>query len=280
MYFYILDPRAVPSDRFEKQHTELQALLNEFGVAGESSRVTPLRTVSDLVETAAARGATTLVACGSDETFSQALAALHSRDMTLAFVPLVETSYLGTVLGIPDVATAVKNVAARRLERVDVAAVDGVQFMGYLEFGAMSQDLSAGGWLGGYRVLHQEPKEYQIRVDGSYTVSTRALGGLMINTRPTGSGERGIANPTDGYLDLLLLEHLSAFQIFRYRKDIVSGRLEKVPGATVIRCKRLEFQMPLNEPLTMFGKVVTKAPATVEILSQKLKLVVGKDRTF
>ena len=77
MYYYILDQNGLPVDKFEKLQTELQGLLAEFKIAGETARVTPLRSVQDLVDTASQRGAKTLIACGSDDTFNLMLAALQ-----------------------------------------------------------------------------------------------------------------------------------------------------------------------------------------------------------
>ena len=62
MHYYILDQNTQPMEKFEKLQTELSGLLAEFKVSGEATRVTPLRSVQDLVDTASQRGATTLVA--------------------------------------------------------------------------------------------------------------------------------------------------------------------------------------------------------------------------
>lgn len=280
MHYYILDPRSVPPERFEKLQSELQSLLTEFNIVGETGRVTPLRTISDLAETASQRGATTVVACGSDETFTRTVAALKGRDITLGFVPFSDTSYLAAILGLDSVFTAIKTIAARRIERVDLANVGETFFLSYLEFGVLGEDLQNAGWLSSYRILSREPSPLQVRIDGSYTVQMDCLGGLVVNTRSTSCGSEQIGNPTDGYLDLLLLEPLSLTDIVRYSKAIARGCLEQVPKTTVIKCRRVEFLQPENEPVTMFGKVIAKAPVTVEITPHRLKLIVGKKRTF
>src|SRR3954464_10134913 len=114
MYYYILDPRNIPQKTFERQYSELQSLLTEFNISGEMARITPLRIIQDLVDTAASRGVKTLVACGTDETFNQMLAAVKDRDFTLAFIPFTENTQLGRILGMDDLATCVKTIASRR----------------------------------------------------------------------------------------------------------------------------------------------------------------------
>ncbi len=280
MYYYILDQGDLPVDKFEKLQVELQGYLTEFKISGETARVTPLRSISDLVDTASQRDIKTLVACGSDDTFNLMLAALKGRDFTLGFIPLDETSFLSTILGIDSIYTGVKTIAGRRIERIDLARIAGNYFISYLEFGTLSQKLKESGWWNSFKILSSKPFNYVVRIDDSYTVNLAALGGLIVNTRASSGAGQSIASPTDSHLDLLLLEPLSKPEMLRYRSAILSGRLELVPKTTVIKCKKVEFQQPKGHNLTMLGRVVAKFPATVEIIPQRLRLIVGRNRTF
>ena len=280
LYYYILDQHNLPLDKFERLQTDLSGLLAEFKITGEVARVTPLRSVADLVDTASQRGAKTLVACGSDDTFNLMLAALRGRDFTLGFIPFDENSFLSKILGVDSLFTGVKTIAGRRLEKIDLAKIAGNYFISYLEFGVLSQDLKQTGWWNTLKLLSVEPKKYVIRVDNSYNVEIFASGGLAINTRSTSSKNATIANPTDGNLDLLFLEKLNRAQIMLYRKTIAECTLEDIPKSTVIKCKKIEFLEPRGTPLTMLGRIVAKFPATVEIIPQRLRLIVGKNRTF
>src|ERR1700685_851128 len=118
MHYYILDQHNLPMEKFEKLQTELSGLLAEFKISGEAARVTPLRSVQDLVDTASQRGASTLIACGSDDTFNLMLAALKGRDFTLGFIPFDEDSHLAKILGVDSVFTGVKTIAGRRIEKI------------------------------------------------------------------------------------------------------------------------------------------------------------------
>ncbi len=280
MYYYILDPTNLPLEKFERLQTELSGLLAEFKISGEVARVTPLRSIGDLVDVASQRGTKTLIACGSDDTFNLMLAALKGRDFTLGFIPFQENSYLANLLGIPNVYTGVKTIAARRLERIDLAKISGNYFISYLEFGVLSQNIASANWFSAFKMLSTEAKNLTIRIDDSYNVTIDCLGGLAVNIRAGSSNSQSIGNPTDGFLDLLLLEKLSKLDILRFRKLIAQGALEKIPRTTVIKCRRLEFLEPKNTGLTMLGRVVTKFPATVEIIPERLKMIVGRNRMF
>jgi diacylglycerol kinase (ATP) len=280
MYYYIVDQGALPIEKFEKLQTELQGLLAEFKVTGETSRVTPLRSVQELVDTASQRGAKTLIACGSDDTFNLMLGALKGRDFTLGFIPFDDKSNLAKILGVDSVYTGVKTVAGRRIEKIDLAKIAGNYFISYLEFGVMSHQLKDANMWQNLKLLSSEAKAFTIRVDDSYNITINGLGGLVANIRSISCENEKIANPTDGNLDLLILERLGKMQILKYREAIAEGALEKVPSTTVIKCKKIEFLEPRGFSLTMLGRVVAKFPAKVEIIPQRLKMIVGKNRTF
>jgi diacylglycerol kinase family enzyme len=280
MYYYIFDQGNLPMDKFERLQTEALSYFAEFKISGETARVTPLRSIADLVDTASQRGAKTLVACGSDDTFNLMLASLKGRDFTLGFIPLDEKSFLSKILGIESIYIGAKTLAARRLEKIDLAKIANNFFINYLEFGVTSHNLKNLSWFASLKLLSSEAKNYTIRIDDSYNLNISALGGLAINIRSaSGSGQR-IADPTDSHLDLLILEKLSKTQVLRYRKDIISGDLENIPNTTVIKCKKIEFLEPRGTALTMLGRIVAKFPAAVELIPQRLRLIVGKNRTF
>lgn len=280
MYYYILDSQNIDPVEFEQKQIALQSYLAEFKISGEMARVTSLRTIADLVETASNRGVKTLVACGSDATFNLMLSYIKGRDFTLAFIPLDDQSYLSKILGINDLYTAVKTLAARRIEKIDLAVMNGSYFISYVEFGIASDKLKSMGWMSSIRALSIPAHQVQIRIDDSYTIDINCLGGIIANTRSASSNDQTIANPTDGFLDLLIVERLARVNTLKYKKEIVDGSLELIPGTSVVKCKKVEFIEPLGFPLTISGRVFAKAPATIEIIPRRLRLIVGKNRTF
>jgi diacylglycerol kinase family enzyme len=73
---------------------------------------------------------------------------------------------------------------------------------------------------------------------------------------------------------------LTSSQIFRYRKELASGCLDNVPGSTVMHAKKIDILGPKKLPLFIEGQVYTKAPATITVAKEKIKLIVGKSRQF
>jgi len=281
MYYYILDTHGIPQKDFERNQTELQGLLTEHNINGEMARVTPLRIIQDLVDTAANRGATTLIACGTDQTFNQVLASIREHEFTLGFVPFIAGTQLGRILGIKDVASAARTIASRRTERIDIAKINHQYFISYLEMGVGQYTNKDVGVFSLMKLFSSGPVQLKMRIDDSYFITSKVMGALIINTRGTGSKSDGsIGNPQDGYLDLLLLERINKFGVIQNRADVVSGFYEKVPGATVIRCKKIEILEPLNQKIFIDGKETFKTPAKIEVIPNKFRMIVGKDRTF
>lgn len=280
MYYYIIDPGKLSLEKFERTHVELQGLLTEFNIAGETVKVTTLRPISELVDNAANRGVKTLIACGNDDTFNLMLAALKGRDFTLGFIPLEENSFLGKILGIESLASAVKTIAARRIQTIDMAKFGHSYFLSYMEFGVLSQNLKNSNWWNGIKILSSKGNNILVKIDDSYNIELKALGGLIVNARASSSKNISLANPTDGFLDLLILEQLSKLDVLKYRNAIINCQLEEVPRTSVIKCRKVEFLQPRGFPLTMSGKIMTKFPCVVEMTGQKTKLIVGKNRTF
>jgi diacylglycerol kinase family enzyme len=280
MYYYIFDPAKLPTAKFEKMQIALQGLLSEFKIAGEAGRVTALHSMQELVETASNRGVKTLVACGTDDTFNKMLASLAGRDFTLGFIPLTDNSFLARILGVEGLLHAVKTIAARRIEQIDMAKVAQTYFISYLEFGLAAEEIKHLGFWSSLKILSGANQRAKIKIDNAYTLDLKYLSGLVVNTRPSPSDDSRIANPTDGYLDLLIMERMKRTDILKYKSFITQGRLEKLPSTTVIKCRKIEFLEPEGLSLTMEGRVVAKARATVEIIPRRLRMIVGKYRTF
>lgn len=280
MYFYILDGKNIPDAQFERASVTLQGLLAEFKVSGEMARVTSIRGIPELVETASERGVKTLIACGTDDTFNFMLAYLKGRDFALGFIPMTEDSYLSQILGIDSLLTAVKTVAARRIEKIDLAVLGDNYFISQAEFGMASSKAKSTGLFSGLRSMSAVEYNLKIRVDNSYEMDIACLGGTVTNSRVTSSSNSTIANPTDGLLDLMILEKMNKIDILKYKPDIAAGVLENIPGTSVIKCKQVEFLEPRGFPITIAGRTFAKVPTVISILPRQLRMIVGKGRTF
>lgn len=287
MYFYIFDPaRERELKYFERIQGRLLNLLAENRIEGETYRVTSIRTVELLVEQALGADAKTLVVAGSDASLNKAIntAVRKKANLTIGFIPLNEESSLGQILGITsDITESVRTLAGRLIRELNLGKVGEHYFLSQVDLGEnMFTKMEAGLWgLGAMRKFMQiEVFPLTIALEDSYTATSEVLGGQIVNCRSNEGCHLKLGDPTDQLLDILLLHKLSSAQIFRYRKELASGCLDNVPGATVMHAKKIDILGPKKLPLSIEGQVYTKAPATITVAKEKVKMIVGKGRQF
>jgi diacylglycerol kinase family enzyme len=208
------------------------------------------------------------------------LAYLAGRDFALGFIPLIHDTSLGEILGLDSLETAVKTVAARRLEKMDLAVMGDNYFISQVEFGIASTKVKNMGWFSSMSSLTKEVYNLKLRIDNSYTMDISCLGGTVTNSRTRSSSNLSIANPTDGFLDLMVLERLTKMDVLKHKLDIAAGVMENIPGTSVIKCRQVEFLEPRGFPLNIAGRTFAKVPAVVSIIPRSLRMIVGKQRTF
>lgn len=287
MYFYIFDPdRDKEAKYFERIQGRLLNLLAEAHIEGETYRVTAIRTVDLLVEQALGAEAKTIVVVGSDSSLNKTINAVLRKkaELSIGFIPLHPESALGKILGVSaDVEEAVKTLAGRLVRELSLGKVGEHFFLSQVDLGENVFAKLQSGFLGfgalrGAMNLAAFP--LKLSLEDSFTATSEVLGAQIINCRNNDGCRLKLGDPTDAFLDILLLNKLSGTQIFRYRKELISGCLDNVPGSTVMHARKIDILGPKKLPLSIEGQVFTKAPATITVAREKIKLIVGKNRQF
>lgn len=287
MYFYIFDPGKEKEIKyFERIQGRLLNLLAENRIEGETYRVTAIRTIELLVGQAIGLDAKTLIIVGSDSSLNKTINAVVRKkaDLCIGFIPLNPESPLGKILGIvSDIEESVKILAGRLITELNLGKIGEHYFLSQMDLGTNSFARTNSGFLGlGAipRLLKLKPFALKLSLEDSYTATSEVLGAQIINCRCNEGCHFKLGDPTDNLLDILLLRKLAFWQIFRYRKDLASGCLDNIPGATIMHAKKVEILGPKKLPLSVEGQVLTKAPATLTIAKEKLKIIIGKSRQF
>ena len=287
MYFYIFDPRGEREVKyFERIQGRLLNTLAETHIEGETYRVTAIRSIELLVEQAIGAEVRTIIVVGSDSSLNKTINALVRKkaDVTVGFISLDEASSLGHIFGVTaDIQDAVRTLAGRLVRELDLGQIGEHYFLSKVDLGENYFSRTDAGFLGvgsAMRFMSLRPFPIQISLDGRFNVTTEALGAQIINSRSNKGCRIKLGNPQDKLLDILILGKLTTAQIFRYRKELASGCLDNVPGATILHAKKVEIIGPKKLPLAVEGQVYTKAPATVIASKEKIKMIVGKARQF
>ncbi len=287
MYFYIFDPsRERELKYFERIQGRLLNLLAEFHIEGETYRVTSIRTVDLLVDQALGANAKTIIVVGSDSSLNKTVNAVVRKqaEVTLGFIPLDPESSLGHIFGLTaNIEEAVKTLASRLIRELDLGKVGEHFFLSQVDLGEnVFAKTETGFWGLGVlrRFLQLQAQAIKLSLEDSYIATSDIFGAQVINCRSNEQCRFRLGDPTDELLDVLLLHKLKPSQIFRYRRELASDCLDNVPGTTIMHAKKIEVLGPKKLPLSIEGQIYTKAPATITVAKEKIKMIVGKGRQF
>jgi diacylglycerol kinase family enzyme len=273
MYYYIVDTGKITQRQFERVQSNLYSSISDYHINGEIVRVTGIRTIHQLVETAFFHQAKTIVAVGADETLNQVINYVGARTMTVGYIPLVK-SELSEALGY------IEN-GPPRVDEHGMRVEAGKNFLSKLSFGLNMQPNLGRDFFGiGFvRQLFGRPTFTVSFNADKYHASSEVLAGLIINCQ-NNVCDQSLGRPTDGLLDVVLIPKLSRAQLFTHRKNILDGCFEKIPGASIVHAESLEITSPSGLPLKIGETEFATTPARIEIKPKALKMIVGRLRKF
>lgn len=265
MYFYLYDS-FLQEKKYAKFLTDIEARLIDLSIQGRSGKMNILNNMRETAQDALKRGAQTFVVIGDDKTVSRAIQSIIDFDLTLGIIPVGTGPHtLARCLGIPVGIEATEVLSRRVKERIDVAKVNSIHFGFYL------------------KVL--SPHIKIISTDRSYTITPTSsnVEVYACNFRPPHiSGEHLPSSffvPTDGKLELMInsLEKPSFMDKFLF-KSASDGQ-----GYTILPFQKIRIESSpetADVKIVLDGERVTKPPLDIEVLPQKVCVIVGKERQF
>ncbi|MBU1039098.1 hypothetical protein KKC17_02615 [Patescibacteria group bacterium] len=251
-YFYLYDSY-LQDKAYSNQLIRLETTLTDLGIQGKIGRLTLLKSVSDLIENGLRDGTDTVVAVGNDTTLSQVAEVLaHHPKTTLGFVPLgQENQTLASLLGIPIGILACHILSSRIIETINLAKINNQFFLQSI----ISQGTPIIECENNYRLVLQKPHKIKIS-----------------NLDWWGEGEDKISNPKQKLLEMIL-EPIAKKSWWSMKKNIISS-----PSFLPLKKFTLSSQQPLS--LVVDQHRVMKTPAVISVATEKIRLIVGKDRKF
>lgn len=250
MYYYLFDSPLADS-KYNSIVNRIEFRIIELGINGRMDRLTILKNMRELIDSAIKRGAETIVVVGDDTAVARAVSIVARYNVTLGIVPVGSHQLIARALGIPEGEAACDVLSKRIVRTIDLGKVNDQYFLFSLNIPA--QDVT-------------------IECDGHYRVSL--LGGprpfTICNFSPAHRGG-GAGSPEDGVLEAIIEEQPTGWGMFR----------KPAARASVFPLKRAKVFSPhASIPLTLDGQTIVKTPATVEVSPRKLRVIVGKERQF
>ncbi|MBI4092432.1 MAG: hypothetical protein HY420_00740 [Candidatus Kerfeldbacteria bacterium] len=250
MYYYLFDSQ-LADRKYEPLLNRIEFRLIELGLNGRMDRLSVLKNMRDLIETAIKRGAETIVIVGNDAAVAKAVSIVAQYDVTLGIIPVGQPSRIAQALGLPEEEAACDALSKRIVRTIDLGRVNDQYFL-------FSLDVPA--------------QVVTVECDGLYRVSLTGLPRpfSICNFGPR-EEVRAACNPQDGVLEAVIDDRPSGWSWFRKGTSL----------ETVLPLKRAKISSGgISIPLTLDGQTVVKTPVTVEVAPKKLRVIVGKGRQF
>ena len=248
-YFYLYD--SYLQDRnYATTLIKFETTLTDLGIQGKVGRLTLLKSVKDLVESAIRDGADTIVAVGNDITLSQvAQTVIKHPKVTFGFIPLgSQHQIISSILGIPLGILACHVLSSRIIEELSVGKVNNQYFLQSI-------------------ILKGTPT---LECERSFEVTLEYPHVVRICNLDRSDNLTDAVLPRRGELIALLTP--SPARGFRLFKHLPTK-------ASALPIHELRVDSSTEElPLVVDNYRTLKTPVTITTASQRLRMIVGKKR--
>lgn len=265
MYYYIYDT-FLSERKYDRDIAAIENRLTDLGLSGKIGRLTPFTNSRGLIRDEVRRGAQTIVVVGNDETMSKVIDGIGEEKVALGLIPVGTPTHIGTSLGIPYGVEACDVLSKRVTQRIDLGKVNGKYFLSDVRIARGRVTIEGEGK---YKItsLTQDCEIIVSNLRRSNMVSPE-VAAASIDTRLSAAGD-----PKDGFLDAVIAPRIGGiFNMFR--------RQQPAPACTVIPLKRLSITSEHPVHVIADGREFTNNNLTFEIVPEKLKVIIGRERIF
>lgn len=282
MYYYIINPAAGHSAAHNLQN-KLRTELKSLGIGGEFVTTAGKGDATRLASQAIAKGYTTIVAVGGDETVNEIINGVTSDTAAIGVIPIGSVNQIANQLGIHGWQQGCTVLAARRITEYALIAAGDDFFLSSLTLGFETElpDVQAPppGKNIKDKVLHlrdsfKKAQNYQtikckIKVDDGYTVNAEVFSLSVTNQKfinPTAPNELSVTitdRPSKRQLGNLLLRGNKAESLGELATTNFQGKkitLEAIP--------------PIN--VAIDGKIIARTPLTIRLTDRRVRFIVEK----
>lgn len=257
MYYYIYDT-FLSDPRYEKVIDRIKTRLLDLDIQGKHEKLTLLKSIDELIQDEVKRGVSTVIVVGNDQTFFKVIDIVAKNDLTLGLIPIGPNNNLAKSFGIKVEEEACEVLSARKVVKMDLGRFDNQYFFSSLKITKNLPRLSIQK--DNFKVI---PKPECIEVDiynFYYEVNEKDLDQELINY-----------SAQDREMELVIKKKRKNRQWFKKseRKYFID---------TIIQGNKFKIESFEYLPVTVDGFKIVKTPLEVEIVPNKLKLIVGRDR--
>jgi diacylglycerol kinase (ATP) len=278
-----------------KRDQLLQRTIDTLSAHGH--RVTPVpttgpRTAASLARDCMEKGADLILAAGGDGTINEVVNGMVNTDVPLGVMPAGTANVLAVELEIgTQMVRAAKHLHSYVPERIAVGLLENQHEARYfiLMAGAgldamivyhIDAKLKAAlgkvaYWLSGFSTFGRPLPEFDVRIDSRTVRCSFALASRVKNY----GGDLWIARDASLFSDhfeLVLFEGANSAPYVKYLVGVVTNRLSKMKGVSVIRTQSLDLECASGPGIyvQIDGEYAGRLPARLSIVPKSLTLLV------
>lgn len=273
----------------------LPQVLGYLGSLGANFEVLSTNDAAELEQAArqaAAKGLKCVVAAGGDGTAHRVIQGLVDSETALGLLPLGNGNDLARSLAIPtDPFLACRVLVAGSTRQIDLARVRGAADAYYACVGSVGFDAVVNRMANERRtffrgpmlylasairaLLRFEPIRLELSSDGG-NFSGEAMFAVVANSRSYGGGLRIApeARLDDGWLDVLIVERMSKFELLDTLPRLLRGTHTRKPAIRSWRARTVELRAPVGADFFCDGEFLAWLPLGIEVAPRALGVVV------
>jgi len=246
MYYYIYDAY-LADKKYQQTLAKIETRLTDLGINGKINRLSFSKNIGQILKEEVKRGLKTIVVVGNDKTIGYILNLLPDISIPLGIIPIGNDNTIAHTLGIFDSETACEILASRIIERIDIGMINNYYFLTSLTINNQSA------------ILNCENSYFIEITDTDHTIEI-----INLDTK-------GVCSPTDGQLDTYFKQKVQKL----WRKELINTSHLKHQHLVITSTQDQSVSITINDE-----QKIIKTPATIAVIPKKLRLIVGKNRSF
>ena len=236
--------------KYNNTLSKIETRITDLGLNGKIVRLSLLKNIASSIDDEIKRGAKTLIAVGSNHTLSKVLNAIccsnhpEALKVPIFIIPVgKENNEIANSLGILNFSDACEILSSRRIEELNTVKANNFYFLSEARINTVGT---------------------KIEIDKNYTIELIEKGNIIINNlilNKKESPENVICLPGDDKIELFIKSKKEKIikSVFSFDKIIIENKFKNL-----ILDKSEEIRTPVN----------------IELSSKKIRLIIGKNRSF
>jgi len=252
MYLYLFDA-FLGKSKYKKIIDKIETRLTDLEISGRLVKLTILESIPEIIRDGLKKGIKTIIVVGNDKTFCQAASALIGSNASLGIIPIGENNKIAEILGIPQEEMACEVISARLTENLDVGKINNIFFVSSIELNTHKVIIQHRHW----------------KIEPSSKINKISVLNLACFLNK-------ISQPQDNLLEIIFeTGHKKIFSFLNLGQENTID--------TLLYFKKLKITSPEDKkgiPALVDGWRILKTPLEIDIAPEKIKIIVGRKRSF